>query len=118
MLKVQSESRFDEIYESLGDLYKKDPDQFEDLRQELISAAINSYPERFQQRARGLQFVLDCELNKHKNPVMRMNRMVELFWEKVYEFQTVVSDPIYSSDKKNVDKKQAKIIKLFKSPSS
>ena len=112
MFKVERD--LNEIIEDLERLFKKNPERFEDLRKEIINQAINSYPEEYRQRARGIQFGLDFELNKHKNPAMRMNRMVELFWDKVYEFQAVVSDPVYYSEKKKTNKKEGKVISLYK----
>jgi len=102
-----------EIYEKLWPLYKKNPDKFEELRKEIIEQAINSYPEKYQKRARGIQFVLDCELNKHKNPISRMNCMVELFWGKFFDFQAAISDPVYFSEKKERNKKKGKILPLY-----
>ena len=38
-----------------------------------------------------LQWKIDGELRKYKDPVARMNRMVELFWEGFKEFQEVMN---------------------------
>ena len=37
-----------------------------------------------------LQWRIDADLRKYKDPVARMNRMVELFWEGVNEFNDVL----------------------------
>lgn len=42
--------------------------------------------ERFQWR-------LDQELNKIKDPVARMNRMVELLYGQLHKFQTALTNP-------------------------
>lgn len=107
---LKSEHELKKALLKLESLYEKDPDRFEDLRREIINNAINSYPEKFRLRARGIQFTLDSELNKYKNPVVRMNRMVELFWEKFSEFQTAVSDPENYTSEKERNKKAGKII--------
>lgn len=109
---IKSEYEIEIILQNLENLYEKDPDQFENLRREIINKCINSYPEKFQQRARGIQFTLDCELNKYKNPVVRMNRMVELFWEKFSEFQTAISDPTKYTAEREENKKVGKVIPL------
>lgn len=105
------QNEIDHMLESLENLYDKDPEKFENLRQKIISHAIDSFPKDYQQRARGLQFTLDCDLNRYKNPLMRMNRMVELFWGKFYEFQTAVNDP--ESYRTEHQAKKAKVISLF-----
>ncbi len=107
---LKSEYELKRMLQNLGNLYKEDPDQFEDLRREIINKSINSYPEKFRQRARGIQFTLDCELNKHKNPVARMNRMVELLWEQFSEFQTVISEPTKYAAEREKTKKAGKVI--------
>ena len=107
---IKSEYELNKALLKLESLYEKDPDHFEELRREIINNTISSYPEKFQERARGIQFTLDSELNKYKNPVVRMNRMVELFWEKFSEFKTVVSDPVNYSAEKERNKKAGKVI--------
>jgi len=39
-----------------------------------------------------LQFRIDRELRKYKDPVAKMNKMVELFWEGVNEFNQVLNN--------------------------
>ncbi len=41
-------------------------------------------------KLRQLQFRIDRELRKYKDPVARMNKMVELFWEGFAEFNDVL----------------------------
>jgi hypothetical protein len=110
---LKSEKELEQMLQSLENLYQKSPDQFEDLRREIINHSISSYPEKFQQRARGIQFTLDCELKKYKNPVVRMNRMVELFWETFSEFQAVVNDPTSYTAEREKSKKEGKVIPLY-----
>ena len=103
---------FGKMLETLEDVYEKDPRQFEILRTEILNKNIDSYPERYRQRAWGLQRALDRELNRYKNPVARMNRMVELFWEKFDEFQTAVNDPAGYDARREVNKKEGKLYRL------
>ena len=112
MVMLKRECDFDKMLEALEDVHEKDPHQFEALRREILNQSIDSYPERYRQRARGLQFALDCELAKYKNPVARMNRMVELFWEKFYEFQSDVSDPAGYDARRELNKKGGKLYHL------
>jgi hypothetical protein len=44
-------------------------------------------------RLRRMQWRIDMELGRIRNPIARMNRMVVLFWEGVDVFQRVLSNP-------------------------
>lgn len=83
----------DEIISRLGELYRTDPDAFESMRKLLIERTIEGFPPQHRSRAFGLQRRLDAELGRFKDPVARMNRMVELFWEGVLHFQEIIADP-------------------------
>jgi len=96
----------------LGNISQNDPDLFEEIRMEIIETTINSYPKRFQKRARGIQFILDHELSKHKHPVSRMNRMVEIFWEKFHEFNEVMNDPVGFTVEVEKNKNKGKVLQL------
>ena len=108
-------SKIDNLLPQLEQYSEHDPDKFEALRQEIITSAIESFPERYRQRALGIQFTLDCELRKYKDPVARMNRMVELFWEKVNELNLALNNPTAMMAVREDEKKRvpAKVIPLF-----
>ena len=97
---------------NLEGIYENNPDKFEKLRKELIEIAIMSYPERFHKRARGIQFYIDIELKKYKDPLIRMNRMVELFWDKFHEFNSIINDPAGIAFEREKNKKKGKILPL------
>jgi len=97
---------------NLEGIYEKHPDRFEKLRKELIEIVIMSYPEKFRKRARGIQFYIEFELNKYKDPVIRMNRMVELFWDKFYEFNSTINDPAGIAFDLEKNNKKGKILPL------
>ena len=59
----------------------------DDIRQFLDSI---EDPKR-RQKLEQMQWRIDAELRKYKDPVARMNRMVELFWEGFKEFQEVMN---------------------------
>jgi len=42
-------------------------------------------------RLEQLQFRIEGQLRNYKDPVARMNKMVEIFWEGVKEFQDVLN---------------------------
>jgi len=82
-----------EIVRQLSGLYQKDPVEFERISRELIRQTIASFPEHYQKRAEGLQFRIDCLLSRYTDPVARMNRMVEIFWEYFQQFHDVFHNP-------------------------
>jgi len=60
-------------------------------KEKLIEDFISSLPEERQQRLRQLQWKIDGELRKYKDPIARMNKMIELFWDGVAEFKEVLN---------------------------
>lgn len=83
----------DQIISRLGELYRQDPEAFEELRRNLIEQTIAGFPEEHRARAYGLQFRIDAELSLCKDPISRMNRMVEIFWDGVRRFESAISNP-------------------------
>jgi hypothetical protein len=83
----------DPLYKRLSDLYRRDPQQFELERTRLINDAIEGFNPEHRKKAYGLQFKIDCQLRPYRDPVMRMNKMVEIFWQGVCDFQEVLKDP-------------------------
>ena len=77
----------------MGELFRTDPVAFEAMRRLLIEETIEGFPEKHRARAYGLQLRIDAELSHYRDPVARMNRMVELFWQGFGEFQQALNDP-------------------------
>ena len=100
----------EEILHQLTGLYQKDPQEFEKMRTLLIEQTIASFPARHRQRAYGLQFVIEMRLMKYKDPVVRMNKMVEIFWRQFGLFQDVLQDPVRVVAEREKKKKQGVII--------
>ncbi|WP_027714789.1 DUF3135 domain-containing protein [Desulfuromonas sp. TF] len=96
----------------LTGLYQKDPEEFERQSQELIRQTIERFPEESRRRAYGLQFRIDTALSRCRDPVSRMNKMVELFWEQFLKFQETVCDPLKAVEEKERTGEGAKIIPL------
>ncbi len=105
-------SKIDVLLSQLELYSDQDADKFEATRKELLQTAIDSYPDEYRKRAQGIQFELDCELRKYKNPVARMNRMVELFWEKFEEFNLVINEPTSVCAAREKASTPAKVIAL------
>ena len=77
-------------FDELANLFKSDPLKFEQYKQDRISQHIadmcSDCPEHLE-RCQRFQWRLDQELAKHKNPIVRYNAMVEMFWAQVDEFK-------------------------------
>lgn len=84
----------EELVAGLGELYRKDPAEFESVSRELIRLTIESFPPERRSRALGMQFRLDAILSRYRDPVARMNKMIEILWEQVRQFQEALNDPV------------------------
>ena len=67
------------------------PDELLAYKEKLIETYISSLPEERQHRCRQLQWAIDGELRKYKDPIAKMNRMAELFWEGVGQFRDTLT---------------------------
>jgi hypothetical protein len=78
-------------HDELARLYQEDPEAFDRKRQELIDEFIENLPnDDCKRRAKQFQFRIDGELRGIKDPIAKMNKMVELFWDGVIRFQHVL----------------------------
>lgn len=78
-------------FDFLVNLHKTNPQAFADYHEEMIEEYIQSLPKDRQIAAWQFQWNLTGELSKYKDPIARMNRMVELFWEQTYKFQDAMN---------------------------
>lgn len=76
------------LHDELSELYKTDPELFEVRCRELIEDVIKSCRPERQEHLRKLQWRIDQTLARYKDPIARMNKMIEMFWEGVGEFQS------------------------------
>lgn len=97
----------------LSNLYKEDPEAFEAEKRRILEDFIASLPtEDARRRARGLQFKIDAQLTNIKDPVAKMNKMVELFWEGFKEFHDVLTNPLNVIAKKQDGSGRADVIPI------
>lgn len=96
----------------LGELYRSDPELYELERKRLIEQTIDELPQESRQRAYGQQFRLEAKLSTAKDPVSRLNLMVELFWEQVRLFNHALNDPKDFLAEKERNRAQGKLIPL------
>lgn len=104
----------EEILAQLKGLYQTDPDRFEKLRSELIRQTVESFPAGRKEQAYRLQFQLDARLRKYKDPVVRMNKMVEIFWQQVWQFREVLQNPDSTITALEEQKKETTVIPFRK----
>lgn len=105
-----------EIIEQLSGLYQLDPQEFERQSRAIITRTIASFPEHHRKRAQGLQFKIDCTLSKYKDPVARMNKMVEIFWKNFQQFHDVLHNPEKILAEREPSGNLAKVIPLNHCP--
>ncbi len=80
-------------FEELKTLFETDPAAAEEKVKEILEDHISTLEPERQQRARAFQWRLEHDLRKFKDPIARMNKMVELFWKGVEQFQTALTQP-------------------------
>jgi hypothetical protein len=70
--------------DELRELYKKDPQLFDDLAGKALSkACLGRTPEQTQ-RFRQMQWTIDAQLRKARTPAARMQVMENIFYSKVF----------------------------------
>jgi hypothetical protein len=87
-------------FDELKTLFETDPASAEVKVQEIMDDYIGSLPTDRQQRAQAFNWRIQQELRHFKDPIARMNRMVEMFWIGVKEFQTTLKNPEQVLDQK------------------
>ena len=78
--RIVSDFNFDEWLQ----LAKSDPEAFEKRRQQAIDALIATASGEQQHRLRGLQWRIDMERRKYKNPLVRCQKVFSMMWASVY----------------------------------
>ena len=81
-----------EIYEELLKL-KDEPERFEEKSNEIWEQFFATLEIDERRRARQFKWQLDAQLRGFKDPVARLNKMVELFWQGFASFQLALNNP-------------------------
>jgi len=115
---LENTENTEKILDQLTGLYQKDPEQFEKMRTLLIEQTIQAFPARHRQRAYGMQFIIEMRLRKYKDPVVRMNKMVEIFWEQFGLFHDVLQDPVRAVAEREKKNTKAMVIPFKRKKSS
>lgn len=87
MVTASNDSHYltpNEEFEYWSNLAKTDPLRFETERQTVIEEVISSAPAKRQQELRQLQWRIDMERRKAKNPTDAMIRLQKMMWRHFY----------------------------------
>jgi hypothetical protein len=74
----------DIFFKYWSNLAKSDPERFEKERKRAIEEVISRAPTEHQQRLRQLQWVIDGERKRAKNPIDAMVRLQKMMWTQFY----------------------------------
>jgi len=92
-------------FETLSGLYKTDPEKFQVKTRQMIEDYIASIPDEVsRKKCAGIQFKLDHELSKYHDPIARMNKMIEIFWQGVYQLHNALNGNLEIKESSAIDK--------------
>lgn len=81
-----------QIYEELTKL-RDNPEEFEERADQIWEAFFSDMDEEEEKRARQFKWQMDAQLRGIKDPIARMNKMVELFWQGFQSFHLALTNP-------------------------
>lgn len=82
------------LFDSIIDMQKTNPEAVQRFIESEIEAEIvrlSAGDKEHEIKLRQFQWNINKELRRYKDPVARMNKMAELFWQGVHKFQKVCS---------------------------
>lgn len=77
-------------FDDMLKLAQNNPEQLEQLRQQLVSNLISSAPQAYQRRLRGLQFQIDAERQIASNPMSSCIRISKMMHDCLFELKQVI----------------------------
>ena len=81
-----------DIYERINALRQEGPEAMERESKRILDEFFDSIEDEEKRlRLQQLQFRIDGQLRKYKDPIARMNKMCEIFWEGFAEFQQALN---------------------------
>jgi len=93
---------YDSIFDALVAI-KDDEKKFDAMKQEIIEEYLSSVPSSRQTHLRRKQWRIEQELNKHKNPMGKLQCMQKMFYDQFEDFRTTLNNAFngaLQSDKK------------------
>ncbi len=80
--QLQSQEKLHNIdFDYWSEIARTDPETFERMRDEVISACIDNAPRDRQQRLRGLQWQIDCLRAQSSNPLSACIKISSMMWD-------------------------------------
>ncbi len=79
-----STAKFEFDFDMWSQLAKENPEEFERKRRIAVNAVISNFPASMQNRLRGLQWRIDVEIQRSKNPLDSCIRINRMMIDKVY----------------------------------
>ncbi len=113
LINISPRSTFMNVtFDELKTLYETDPPAAEEKAKQIINEYISTLEPEKQQRAQAFQWRIEQDLKKFKDPIARLNRMVEMFWKGVKEFQRTLENPVEVLDQQG----NPSVVKFPKKP--
>ncbi|UCB55001.1 MAG: DUF3135 domain-containing protein [Thiotrichales bacterium] len=83
-------------FDEAVDLARRDPEAFEQYRQDIVRVLINRAPERNRQQLRRLQWRIDQERNRASNPIDACLKLYRMMWD-AYAGERGLIDTIHNA---------------------
>lgn len=93
-------------FDTLRALASEDPEALESLRCRLVAEVIDRAPRHQRAQLEGLQFVLDMERRRARNPMHCCIRMSQLMHERVDRLRECLIETVYSDGSALLDSSQ------------
>ncbi|UTW49865.1 DUF3135 domain-containing protein [Bacterioplanoides sp. SCSIO 12839] len=94
-------------FDDMLKLAQNNPEQLEQLRQQLVSNLISSAPQAYQRRLRGLQFQIDAERQIASNPMSSCIRISKMMHDCLFELKQVIEPETQKQPPSRSSAKQA-----------
>lgn len=82
-----------QMYEELIKLKEQSPELIEKRIEEMWDEFFNSLKPDERERAKQFKWQIDGQLRGIKNPTARLNKMIDIFWQGVQNFQMSLTNP-------------------------
>lgn len=82
-----------EIYEQLSP-HSNDPEKFEQTAQQILQDEFAELSAEQRSRAEQITWNINQQLRNYKDPIARMNKMIELFWHQFSKFQQCLNEQV------------------------
>lgn len=80
-------------HDQICDLWKNDPEAAEAYHRAVIEDYIEGLPEEKKPRARALQWRIDQEVSRIKNPQVRLERVFGMMWDSFLDLNNALNYP-------------------------